>query len=91
MESLRSSDADGEYVEEQWVLIVTIQPADFGDYEQRGAQDANPTETEDVARAMKMGMPKLDDDWTVIRRSIRVFRPRAASSAGASAGASVTA
>ena len=78
MEALSSSDGTYDYVEENWILLVTVQQADFKDEQQpgtaasRGAVDSNAT------RAIVMGPPKLDDDWTVVRQAMKVRRPKKA-------------
>ena len=75
MEALYFIDASGEYVEETWLLFVTTQPADFKGDEQPGTLAAAPTAGASD-RAIKMGPPKIDDDWTVVRETIRVRRAR---------------
>jgi hypothetical protein len=74
MESLVSSDATSEYVEENWILIVTMQQADFKDYQQAGTQARRAPADESAMRAMKMGPPKIDDDWGVVRQTLKVRR-----------------
>ena len=78
MESLRSSDANGEYVEENWLMIVTVQEANFKDYEQPGTQASRAAADSAATRAIKMGPPKLDDDWTVVRQAMKVRRAKPA-------------
>lgn len=75
MEALHVSDASGEYVEETWLLFVTTQPADFQGDQQPGTLAAPPANGASD-RAIRMGPPKIDDDWTVVRETIRVRRAK---------------
>ena len=76
MEALYSSDETHEYVEETWLLIVTQQAADFRDYIQDGTIGGSPFEDEGPTRAIKMGPPKMDDDWTTVRQTMKIRRAR---------------
>ena len=78
MESLCSSDASGDFVEEQWLLIVTVQEANFKDYEQPGTQASRAASDAAATRAIKMGPPRLDDDWAVVRQAMKVRRAKPA-------------
>jgi len=58
------------------VLVATQQPAQLKGYEQLGTRaDAAPVEG--ASRGVKVVQLRADDDWTVVRRTIKVQRPKA--------------
>ena len=59
-------------------MIVTLQEANFKDYEQPGTQASRAAADSAATRAIKMGPPKLDDDWTVVRQAMKVRRAKPA-------------
>lgn len=70
-----NSDTDGDFIEENWILIAMMQPADFASYAQTGKRGSA---VENVStRSIIMGPPKLDDDWAVVRPTLTVRRARA--------------